>query len=113
MDQMLQLSILCRQSVQLVDVEFAKLFDVQGSSVSVRHVVELGVVLVHLGLFGIIKPISSTSVPLGGTATHAAMSSAPKSFRHFSLFCHMRVAFGRSNLRARRNRRRVISSNRS
>lgn len=45
--------------------------------------------------------------------THAAISSAPNSFLHFSLFAHMSFALGISNLRARRKRSRVWSSNRS
>ena len=42
--------------------------------------------------------------------THAAMSSAPNSFLHFSLFSHMILLFARSNFLARKNRSSVVSS---
>lgn len=47
------------------------------------------------------------------TDTHAAISSAPNSFLHFSLSAHINFAFGKSNFLARRNRSSVWSSNRS
>ena len=57
MHEMPELSFLCRQSVEFLDVEFAKLFNVDGSTVSVGSVVELGIVLVDIGLFGVVEPV--------------------------------------------------------
>ena len=43
--------------------------------------------------------------------THLAISSVPNLTLHSSLACHISRARARSNFRARRNRRRVASSN--
>ena len=58
MNEMLQLSLLGGQSVQLVDVEFTELLNVDRSTILVGTVIELGVVLVDLGLFRVVESIA-------------------------------------------------------
>ena len=137
MDKMMQLPVLRRQGVKLVDIELPELFDIQRSAFTVRLVVELGVIFVHLSRLWVVVTVTTSQLPpsrshtlsfprhverrLHGQEctrnrrdmTHAAISSAPNSFLHFSLFAHINLAFGRSNFRARRNRNKVMSSYRS
>ena len=58
MDEMLDLSFLRGQRVELVDVELSQLLDVDRSSVPILTVVELGIVFVHFALFGIVETVT-------------------------------------------------------
>ncbi len=58
MNEVLELTILRGDRVQLVDIEFTKLFNVNGSSVSIGSVVELWIVLVNFGLLGVVESVS-------------------------------------------------------
>jgi len=59
MDEMVDLSILGGERVELVDVEFAELFDVDGTAVTVLTMVELRVVLVDVALFGVVVAVAA------------------------------------------------------
>ena len=52
------MSVLRGQSVELADVEFTELLDVDRSAFLVGFVVVLGVVLVDLGLLGVVKSVA-------------------------------------------------------
>jgi hypothetical protein len=60
--EVVQLPVLSRQSVQLVDVELAELFNVHGPALFVGLVVELGIVLVDFGLFGVVEAVSASQL---------------------------------------------------
>ena len=62
--QVVQLAVLRRQGVQLVDVELAELFNVYGPALFVGLVVELGVVFVDFGLFGVVEAVAAVSAPV-------------------------------------------------
>ena len=58
MYEVVQLPVLVREGVQLVDVQFAQLFNVHWSALFVGLVVELGIVFVDVGLFGVVVAIA-------------------------------------------------------
>ena len=55
---MVQLSVLRGQSVELADIEFTELLNVDRSAFLVGFVVVLGVVLVDLGLLGVAESVA-------------------------------------------------------
>lgn len=58
---MLELTLLCRQRIELVVVELAELLNVDGSTLFVGFVVELGVVLVDLGSLVVVVAVAEES----------------------------------------------------
>lgn len=74
--QVVQLAVLRRQGVQLVDVELAELFNVYGPALFVGLVVELGVVFVDFGLFGVVEAVAALSAPVSPSYVPASNTSA-------------------------------------
>jgi len=58
MNEMFELPLLGGERVELVDVEFAKLLNVDGSTFFVLAMVELGVVFVDFTLFGVVEAVA-------------------------------------------------------
>lgn len=59
MNEMFELPLLGGERVELVDVEFAKLLNVDGSTFFVLAMVKLGVVFVDFTLFGVVEAVAA------------------------------------------------------